>query len=81
MGYLKALFSTFFLLVLIYSPTQAGDSSYVTLDQAVAKVKKDKTHKILGAETIEFNGERVHQIKILTQDGHVKKINVKTLRD
>jgi|TARA_R110002096_G_scaffold168798_4_gene340025 uncharacterized membrane protein YkoI len=81
MSYLKAVLSTFFLLVFVYSSAQAGDSSYVTLDQAIAKVKKDKTHKILGAETIEFNGKTVHQIKILTQDGHVKKINVKTLKE
>lgn len=81
MGYLKGLFSIIFLLLLICTNTQASDGRYITLDQAVAEMKKDTRLKVLDAETVDFNGKKVHQIKILTHDGYVKKINVRTQSD
>ena len=81
MGYLKGLFSIIFLLLLICTNTQASDGRYITLDQAVAEMKKDTRLKVLDAETVDFNGQKVHQIKILTHDGYVKKINVRTQSD
>jgi len=81
MGYVKRFFSTISLVLLFFCQVQAVNAVNVTLDQAVANVKKDKENKVLGAETIQLKGKMVHQIKVLTKDGHVKKIQVDTKSD
>lgn len=50
----------------------------VTLDEAVHRVKKNNRGKVLDAKTVHKNGEPVHVIKVLTNDGRVKKIRVKS---
>lgn len=48
----------------------------ISLDDAVADVKKKKLGKVLSAETVEIDGKAVHVIKVLKNDGRVKKLNV-----
>jgi uncharacterized membrane protein YkoI len=81
MVFLKMLLSLILLLVLSLPNALAAQVTYIPLDQAVASVKKDEKIKILDAETIELNGKMVHQIKLLTKDGHVKKILINTTSD
>jgi len=53
----------------------------VTLDQAVKQVKKNKQSKVLAAETKKIGATPVHVIKVLTSDGHVKKIHIKAVKE
>ncbi|PCI21581.1 MAG: hypothetical protein COB62_03050 [Piscirickettsiaceae bacterium] len=53
-----------------------AEAEYIDLDQAVEKVKKNKSNKVLSAETVDIDGEAVHVIKVLTDDGHVKKLQI-----
>jgi len=76
------------LLVLMVAPTilaNTGDivlaQQQVTLDQAVKQVKKNKQGKVLAAETKKIGATPVHVIKVLTNDGHVKKIHIKAVQE
>ena len=51
-------------------------SDTVNLDQAVANIKKDKSKKVLSAESIQVEGNTVHVIKVLTDAGRIKKIRI-----
>ncbi len=43
-----------------------------SLDEAVRQVKRRTGGRILTAETVVRNGRRVHRIKVLMPNGHVK---------
>ncbi len=43
-----------------------------TLDKAVARIRRETGGRILRAETVTRDGERVHRIKVLLPDGRVK---------
>lgn len=47
-------------------------SNGMSLDAAVRQVKQQTGGRILSAETIERNGNRVHRIKVLLPDGTVR---------
>ncbi|MEH6503827.1 MAG: hypothetical protein V7682_08015 [Cycloclasticus sp.] len=81
MLFVKTLFASILLILLLLPNVLAGQVASITLDEAVASVKTDKKIKILDAETIQLKGEMVHQIKLLTKDGHVKKILINTTSD
>jgi uncharacterized membrane protein YkoI len=53
-----------------------AEAKTISLDEAVANVKKNKIGKVLSAETVQVDGNAVHVIKVLKDDGHVKKLNV-----
>jgi len=57
------------------TPVHANE---ITLDEAVHRVKNNNQGKVLDAKTVHKNGEPVHVIKVLTNDGRVKKIRVKS---
>jgi uncharacterized membrane protein YkoI len=48
----------------------------ISLDAAVAKVRRETGGRILSAETVNQGGRRVHRIKVLTPDKRVRIINV-----
>lgn len=48
----------------------------VSLDEAVAKVRRRYEGKILRAETRVRDGRAIHHIKLLTPDGRVRTIRV-----
>ena len=51
--------------------------SAVTLNEAVAQVRAEHdVRRVLVAETQDVDGRRVHQIRILTNDGRVRNIRV-----
>jgi len=54
-----------------------AQADIITLDEAVKKVKKNNNGKVLSAQTKQIDGQSMHIIKILTVDGHVKKVRIK----
>lgn len=69
------------LLTMLAVPAQArpqittGLLSYyytVSLEEAVAQVKEQTGGRILTAETVTKDGNKVHRIKVLLPDGTVK---------
>jgi uncharacterized membrane protein YkoI len=49
----------------------ADQSSGLTLDQAVEQVRRQTSGRILSAETVTRDGQRVYRIKVLTPDHKV----------
>ena len=46
----------------------------ISLDEAIARARRQSDGKILSAETVRDGGRNVHRIKILTRDGRVKRM-------
>lgn len=46
----------------------------ISLDEAIARARRQSDGKILSAETVRDGGRNVHRIKILTGDGRVKRM-------
>ena len=53
----------------------AGGSG-LSLDQAVGQVRQETGGKVVSARTVEKGNRRTHQIRVLTNNGRVKNINV-----
>jgi hypothetical protein len=60
-------------LLLIPSLYARGD---VSLDQAVEQAKQRLGGRVISAETRERDGERVHNVRILTKDGKVRRLRI-----
>jgi uncharacterized iron-regulated membrane protein len=63
------------LVGLLLSPplTARGDLS---LDQAVNQARERTGGRVISAVTREKNGHRVHNIRILTKDGKVRRLQI-----
>jgi len=48
----------------------------ISLNEAVSQARQKNNGKVLSAETIRIDGRTVHHIKILTQDGRVKRSRI-----
>ncbi|MGM0594269.1 MAG: PepSY domain-containing protein [Pseudomonadota bacterium] len=48
----------------------------LSLDQAVAQVRRETGGRILSAETVGKGGRQVHRIKVLTDDNKVRIITI-----
>ena len=86
------LFLRFLILLVLLTPSMAtvSASSFATqnesirlvaregvsLDEAVARVKKQTKGRILTAETIQRKGQPVHRIKVLLPNGSVRVMYV-----
>ena len=46
----------------------------ISLDEAIARARRQSDGKVLSAETVRDRGRNVHRIKILTSDGRVKRM-------
>ncbi|SFM45225.1 hypothetical protein SAMN05421721_10612 [Ectothiorhodospira mobilis] len=55
---------------------QGAEVAPVTLDEAVAQVQARTGGRVLSAETLEEEGQRVHRIRVLLQDQRVRDIRV-----
>lgn len=49
-----------------------AQASALTLDQAVAKVRRASGGKVIGADTIEQDGSTAYRIKVVFPDGKVR---------
>ena len=61
--------------LLIAQHDHAGNGG-ISLDEAVAQARQRHNGKVLSAETTRVDGRKVHRIRILTQDGRVKRITI-----
>jgi uncharacterized membrane protein YkoI len=63
------------LCALLLTPSlfARGDMS---LDQAVEQAKQRLGGRVISAETRERDGERVHNVRILTKDGKVRRLRI-----
>lgn len=59
-------------------PQPAQPIPFMTLEQAVAKVEKDTHGKVLRASKRLFGNLIEYRIKVLTPDGHVRVVSVRT---
>ncbi len=48
----------------------------ISLDEAVARARRQSDGKILSAETVRVDGRRVHRVKLLTPDGRVTRVEI-----
>ena len=48
----------------------------ISLDEAVSRARRQSDDKILSAETVRVDGRRVHRIKVLTNRGRVKHVQI-----
>jgi len=59
-----------------YEPVRLAARDGVSLDEAVARVKKQTKGRILTAETTQRKGQPVHRIKVLLPNGSVRVMYV-----
>ncbi|MEJ2577207.1 MAG: hypothetical protein P8106_11185 [Gammaproteobacteria bacterium] len=55
-------------------PQSSGRSEGISLDEAVARARREAGGKVISAETVRQGNRSVHRIKILTDDGRVKRL-------
>jgi len=48
----------------------------ISLDEAAKQAARQNNAKVLSARTVEKGGRRVHEIKVLTEDGVVKTVRI-----
>ncbi len=60
------------LLLLTFNPALAE----VSLNKAVEQAKKRTGGQVISAETRNQDGRRVHNIRILTEDGKVRRLRI-----
>jgi hypothetical protein len=70
----------FFAALSLALPVAALADQSLTLEQAVSKVQKDTGGKVLSADTRLVERGRIteYRVKVLTLDGHVKVVPVRT---
>ena len=48
----------------------------ISLDEAVERARGREGGRVISAETHERDGQRIHNIRLLTKDGRVKRIRI-----
>jgi uncharacterized membrane protein YkoI len=57
-------------------PPAHSERQGISLDEAVARVRRQTDGKILSAETVRVDGRQVHRIKVLTPNGRVTRMDI-----
>ncbi len=57
-----------------FAQSAYSEKQGISLDEAIARARRQSDGKILSAETVRDGGRNVHRIKILTRDGRVKRM-------
>jgi len=71
------LFVSLFLAAALLLPgVVAAQNGGLSLEEAVQRIKSRGDVRVLSAETVNDNGRTVYRIKVLTDDGRVKYIQV-----
>lgn len=73
---MKLIVSFLLAAVLLLPGAVAAQEGGLTLDEAVQRIKSRGEVRVLSAETVSNNGRTVYRIKVLTDDGRVKYIQV-----
>ena len=58
------------------SRREAAQRDGISLDEAVARVRRDTGGRVLSAEARENRGRTTYRIKVLLRDGSVRVVNV-----
>jgi len=66
---------TILLLGLLLSPPLSARGG-LSLDQAVEQARDRTGGRVISAETMEKNGHLIHNIRILTNDGKVRRLRI-----
>jgi hypothetical protein len=53
-----------------------SENGGISLDEAVRRARQQHRGKVLSAEAVRIDGRKVYRIKILTEDGRVKRIHI-----
>ncbi len=48
----------------------------ISLDEAVERAREREGGRVISAETQEWDGQRIYNIRLLTKDGKVKRIHI-----
>jgi len=59
-----------------FAQPASAEGRGISLDEAVARARRQSDGQILSAETVRVDGRRVHRIKILTRDGRVTRMEI-----
>jgi uncharacterized membrane protein YkoI len=62
-------------LLLAFTSVNAAERRK-SLDQAVSEAREQYNGRVLSAETQRQDGRESHRIRILTDDGHVKRLRI-----
>ena len=54
----------------------AAPERRATLDDAISEAREDVPGRVLSAETVRENGQEVHRLRILSEDGRVRRFNM-----
>lgn len=54
----------------------AAPERRATLDDAISEAREDVPGRVLSAETVRENGQEVHRLRILSEDGRVRRYNM-----
>jgi len=54
----------------------AAPARRATLDDAISEAREDVPGRVLSAETVRENGQEVHRLRILSEDGRVRRFNM-----
>ncbi|MCU7830593.1 MAG: PepSY domain-containing protein [Candidatus Thiodiazotropha sp. (ex Myrtea sp. 'scaly one' KF741663)] len=68
-------FISIMLMSLLLSPPLFARGG-LSLDQAVRQAKERVDGRVISAETRENNGHRTHNIRILTDDGKLRRLRI-----
>jgi uncharacterized membrane protein YkoI len=68
------ILTLFLLSLMLSSPLSAR--GFLSLDQAVEQARERTGGRVISAETREKNGHRIHNIRILTNDGKVRRLQI-----
>ncbi len=63
-------------LLLLTASGMASAERRTTLEQAVSEARDRHPGRVLSAETEQRNGRESHNIRILTDDGRVKRLHI-----
>jgi uncharacterized membrane protein YkoI len=55
-------------------PPAYSEQQGISLDEAIARARRQSDGKVISAETVPQGGRNVHRIRILTRDGRVKRM-------
>lgn len=73
---MKQTLLTLLLSLLLALPAAAGPDRRKSLDEAVSEARDRYNGRVLSAETQRNNGRESHRIRILTNEGRVKRLNI-----
>jgi uncharacterized membrane protein YkoI len=63
-------------LLLLMGSALASPAWAITLTEAAKQAARQHNAKVVSARTVKRNGQRVHEIKLVTADGVVKTVRI-----